>query len=350
MQADRVIAVSPRGFCAGVDMAVKALGWLVLRFGPPVFCFHHVVHNRRVVERFERLGVVFVDDVSEVPSGMPLLLSAHGSAPSIAASHDGVVVDAVCPLVAKVHRELRTRAAEGRQVVYVGHEGHDEAVAAMAVAGRAAVLVPSPADLPAGFSGPPPAVLAQTTLAIDEWQAVVDAARARYGDVWTPRRADVCYATTNRQAAVRAVAGTVDAVVVVGSATSANTAALVRVAERAGCPLVVRVDGADDLPRGIAVGVAAVTAGASAPESAVTEVVAALGGAVERVATAEEDEYFPPPAALRRLLSGDGSAASLLARDRDLSPDEFLTIVEARTRAGQLASAARSLATSSYIS
>lgn len=332
MQADRVLAVSPRGFCAGVDMAVKALGWLVLRHGPPVFCFHEVVHNRRVVERFQALGVVFVDDVADVPRGAPLLLSAHGSAPGTAERHDGVVVDAVCPLVTKVHHELRARAAEGRPVLYVGHAGHDEATAAMAVAPEATTLVRSPADLPPELDGAP-AVLAQTTLALDEWQGVVDAARARYGDVWLPPRADVCYATTNRQAAVRGVAPRADAFVVVGSPSSANTAALASVAAAAGCREVLRVDGAGELPAGLHVAVAAVTAGASAPDDAVAEVVAALGGTVEHVTVREEQAYFPPPPALRRLLAGDPFARRLLERDHELSPGEFLDIVEAAVRA-----------------
>jgi 4-hydroxy-3-methylbut-2-enyl diphosphate reductase len=332
MQAARVLVVSPRSFCAGVEMAVKALGWLVLRHGAPVFCVHEVVHNRRVVDRFRDLGVVFVDDLGDVPPGAPVLLSAHGSAPGTADHHDGIVVDAVCPLVTKVHHELRARAAEGRPILYVGHPGHDEATAAMAVAPEVTTLVRSPADLPPALHRPP-AVLAQTTLALDEWQAVVDAARSRYGRVWVPPRADVCYATTNRQAAVRAVAPQADAFVVVGSPESANTAALASVAVAAGCPQVVRVDGASELPAGVEVRTAAVTAGASAPESAVADVVAALGGDVEHVAIGDEHAYFPPPPALRRLLADDPVARRLLERDRSLSADEFLTIVEATVHA-----------------
>ena len=337
MDATRILLVEPRGFCAGVEMAVKALAWLVLRArGEPVFCYHHVVHNERVVARFERLGVVFVDDLADVPPGAALLLSAHGSAPEVAGS-PAVTVDAVCPLVAKVHHELRARAAAGQHVVYVGHAGHDEAEAAMAIAPSLSTLVHDPADLP-DLGGAPVALLAQTTLAVGEWQAVRDAAAERYGDVWTPARDDVCYATTNRQAAVRAVAPHCDAVVVVGSASSSNTAALAAAATDAGCPLVLRVDGGDDLPADLHVRTVAVTAGASAPDAAVGEVVRALGGRVEPFSTVTEEAYFPPPASLRRLLRGDAAAVALLARDRHLSADELLTHVE-RVAAGWAAQA-----------
>jgi 4-hydroxy-3-methylbut-2-en-1-yl diphosphate reductase len=328
MQASRVVLIEPRGFCAGVEMAVKALGWLVLRAGGrPVYCYHHVVHNEAVVERFRRLGVVFVDDLDAVPQGAPLLLSAHGSAPPIR-SAPTVTVDAVCPLVAKVHHELRARAAAGNQILYVGHPGHDEAVGALAVAPEVTTLVPSATDLP-DATGQPVALLAQTTLAVDEWESVVAAARRRYGEVWTAPRSDLCYATTNRQEAVRAAAPGCDAVVVVGSATSANTAALARVAGDVGVPLVLRVDGPSGLPAGVSVPTVAVTAGASAPESSVREVLDALGGTVERASVRAEHAYFPPPPALRRLLADEPLAQGLLDRDRSLPADELLSIVEA---------------------
>jgi 4-hydroxy-3-methylbut-2-enyl diphosphate reductase len=332
VQADRVVEVAPRGFCAGVEMAVKALAWLVLRHDGPVFCFHHVVHNEQVVDRFRRLGVVFVDDVADVPAGAPLLLSAHGSTPAVqaaAAARSGEVVDAVCPLVAKVHRELRAKAAEGHHLVYVGHPGHDEAVAATAVAPEVTSLVPTEKQLPALPAGTAVAVLAQTTLPVDEWDDVLAAARRRYGAVWTAPKADVCFATTNRQAAVREVAPSCDAFVVVGSASSANTAALVRVAEGS-CPVVVRVDGAHELPAG-RFEVVGVTAGASAPETAIVEVLAALGGARRRIEVVAEDVYFPPPPALRPTL-GEG----LLDLDRRSSAEEVLRLVE-RTKAGRAA-------------
>lgn len=332
MQADRVLLVEPRGFCAGVESAVKALAALVRLYGRGVHCVHDVVHNRRVVERFERLGVVFVDSVDDVPPGAVVMLSAHGTAPAaarVAAARGRVVVDAACPLVTKVHHEIRTRAAAGDTIVYVGHEGHDEAEGAVGVAADAVHRVEDPAEvsaLPEPANGV--ALLAQTTLALDDWAAVADAVRARWPDAWEPARADVCYATTNRQAALREVAAGCDAVVVVGSATSANTAALAATAARAGCPVVVRVDGADELPDGRYATVG-VTAGASAPEDAVREVVAALGPtAVERVRPVTEDVRFPLPAGLRRLLAAHPAGAALLARDRALDADAFLREVE----------------------
>src|SRR5687767_15388281 len=150
MAVERVLLAAPRGFCAGVEMAIKALAWMVRVFEPPVYCYHEIVHNQVVVDRFRGLGVVFVDDVADVPPGAPLMLSAHGSAPQVVAAaraHGGVVVDAVCPLVTKVHHEVKVRAGKGYSVIYVGHEGHDEAVGTMAVAPESTHLVESEEDV-----------------------------------------------------------------------------------------------------------------------------------------------------------------------------------------------------------
>jgi 4-hydroxy-3-methylbut-2-enyl diphosphate reductase len=314
-------------------MAIKALALMVLRCGPPVYCVHDIVHNDRVVARFRRLGVRFVDRVEQLPPGVPVLLSAHGTAPGVlatAASRASVLIDSACPLVTKVHHELAARARDGFDIVYVGQDGHDESTGALGVAPAQTRLVTAVTDvdrLPR--TGRPVAVLAQTTLAVDEWTAVVGAARRRFGSVWTARRDDICYATSDRQAALRDVAGAVDAVIVVGSASSANTAALVRVARGAGADRVLRVDGAGELSAG-AVPTVAVTAGASAPEDAVREVVRALSPViVERVAPIHERTHFPLPAALRRLLADDVDGAALLALERELSAAELLAQVEA---------------------
>jgi 4-hydroxy-3-methylbut-2-en-1-yl diphosphate reductase len=306
---------SPRGFCAGVQMAIKALAWMVRVFDPPVYCYHEIVHNQVVVERFRELGVVFVDDVKEVPAGRPVMLSAHGSAPEVvgaARAAGGAVVDAVCPLVTKVHHEVKLRASKGYTVIYVGHEGHEEAVGTMAVAPDAIHRVETVAEVeslpePEG----PVAFLAQTTLALNEWQTILEAAQDRWPSLWVPGRSDLCFATTNRQTALRAIAGRCDAVVVIGSDNSSNTLALVRTALFAGCPRVLRVNRAGELPEDLA-GTVGVIAGASAPESLVTEVVAALSPAlgVEEVAAVDEDEYFPLPRELRELLR---NAATVLA-------------------------------------
>ena len=308
MDVERVLLAAPRGFCAGVEMAIKALAWMVRVFDPPVYCYHEIVHNRLVVDRFRTLGVVFVDDVSEVPNGAPLMLSAHGSAPEVveaARAKGGVVIDAVCPLVTKVHHEVKVRAGKGYSVLYVGHAGHDEAVGTMAVAPDAIHLLESEQDV-AGLEDPgrPVALLAQTTLSHADWSGVLAAARRRFPELWVPTRSDLCFATTNRQSALTFIAGSADAIVVIGSANSSNTVALEKVARAAGCSRVFRVNHASELPDDLD-GTVGVTAGASAPEELVRAVIDRLAPrhGVEVVAVTEEDEYFPPPRELRDLLA-----------------------------------------------
>ena len=321
MDVDRVLLAAPRGFCAGVEMAIKALAWMVRIFDPPVYCYHEIVHNRLVVDRFRELGVIFVDDVAEVPAGAPLMLSAHGSSPEVveaARAHGGVVVDAVCPLVTKVHHEVKVRAGKGYSIVYVGHEGHDEAVGTMAVAPEAIHLVESEDDVAAlPARDQPVALLAQTTLSQHDWAGVLDAARERYPDLWMPGRSDLCFATTNRQDALTDIAKRADAVVVIGSVNSSNTVALEKVARSVGCTRVLRINRPDELPDDLA-GTVAVTAGASAPEELVRAVIERLAPSegVEEVRLTDEEEYFPPPRELRELLPADtlGDARSALGR------------------------------------
>ena len=307
MNVEKVLLAAPRGFCAGVEMAIKALAWMIRVFEPPVYCYHEIVHNRLVVDRFRDLGVVFVDDIAEVPEGAPLMLSAHGSAPDVVAAaraNGGFVVDAVCPLVTKVHHEVKVRAGKGYSIVYVGHEGHDEAVGTMAVAPGAIHLVESDDDVAAldDVDGPV-ALLAQTTLSHHDWAGVLAATRERFPDLWVPGRSDLCFATTNRQSALTEIARHADAIVVIGSANSSNTVALEKVARAAGCARVYRVNGADELPDDLE-GTVGVTAGASAPEELVRAVIDRLHPAngVEIVTVTDEDEYFPPPRELRELL------------------------------------------------
>ncbi|MDG2114812.1 MAG: 4-hydroxy-3-methylbut-2-enyl diphosphate reductase, partial [Actinomycetota bacterium] len=309
MKVERVLLAAPRGFCAGVEMAIKALAWLVRSFEPPVYCYHEIVHTQIVVDRFRHLGVEFVDDISEVPDGRPIMLSAHGSAPEVVAEarqRGGYVVNAVCPLVTKVHHEVKTRAAKGYRVVYVGHEGHEEAVGTMAVAPDSMSLVENidqVADLP-DFDEPL-AMLAQTTLSHRDWQGVLDATRERFPDVWMPGRSDLCFATTNRQSALAQIAERCDAMVVIGSENSSNTMALAKLAQESGCRHVYRVNAASELPDDLA-GTVGVTAGASAPEELVDEVITRLApsNGVDEVTITTEDEYFPPPRELRDLLGG----------------------------------------------
>ena len=306
MDVDRVLLASPRGFCAGVEMAIKALAWMVRVFEPPVYCYHEIVHNKLVVDRFRALGVVFVDDIDDVPAGRPIMLSAHGSAPEVVAAaraRGSYVVDSVCPLVTKVHHEVRVRSGKGFRIVYVGHEGHEEAVGTMAVAPEAMHRVESVADVAAlpAFEDPV-ALLAQTTLSHRDWDGVLEATRERFPDLWTPGRSDLCFATTNRQSALMAMAPRCDAVVVIGSANSSNTRALEKLALAAGTRRVYRVNRADELPDDLT-GTIGVTAGASAPEELVDAVVARLQPreGVELVTVTDEDEYFPPPRNIREL-------------------------------------------------
>ena len=324
MAVDKVLLAAPRGFCAGVEMAIKALAWMVRSFEPPIYCYHEIVHNQVVVDRFRNLGVVFVDDVAEVPKGAPLMLSAHGSAPEVvraAQAQGGFVVNAVCPLVTKVHHEVKVRAGKGYTVVYIGHEGHDEAVGTMAVAPDDIRLVETPADVAAlDDPGTPVALLAQTTLSHHDWRGVLDAASERWPDLWMPGRSDLCFATTNRQSALQEIAPRCDALVVLGSANSSNTVALEKVAHAAGAARVLRVNGVDELPDDLH-GTIGVTAGASAPEELVNAVIARLAPreGVEEVRITSEDEYFPLPRELRDLLGPEK-----IAGDRHVAASDVL--------------------------
>ncbi|MBV9662040.1 MAG: 4-hydroxy-3-methylbut-2-enyl diphosphate reductase [Acidimicrobiales bacterium] len=338
-KVERVVLASPRGFCAGVEMAIKSLAWMTRVFEPPVYCYHEIVHNQIVVERFKEMGVIFVDDLADVPEGAPLMLSAHGSPPQLvdaAQARAGTLVNAVCPLVRKVHHEVKMRARKGYSIVYVGHEGHQEAVGTAAVAPEAVHRIEHMEELEAlPEAAGPVAFLAQTTLAMDEWKTLLDAAKKRWPELWVPGTSDLCFATTNRQTALKAIAARCDAVVVIGSHTSSNTRALERTARAAGCPTVLRVDSPDELPTDLA-GTVGVIAGASAPEEVVQDVISHLGPSegVEEVMAVDEDEYFPLPRELREVVrqlaalaavagvapGGDPSTAGdKLPEDRELS-------------------------------
>ena len=343
---ERVLLAAPRGFCAGVEMAIKALIWMIRMFDAPVYCYHEIVHNRLVVDRFRELGVVFVDSIDEVPEGAPLMLSAHGSAPDVVAeaqAKGGFVVNAVCPLVTKVHHEAKVRSGKGFSIIYIGHEGHDEAVGTMAVAPDAMHLVESPEDVESLDLGEGPvALLAQTTLSHHDWADVLAAAQSKYPTMWVPGHSDLCYATTNRQTALTAMAPECDAIIVIGSANSSNTVALAKVAKAAGCDHVYRVNHAGELPADLS-GTVGVTAGASAPDDLVEAVIAALAprNGVQIVRVTEEDAYIPPPRELREMIPSFAAVAayglggrvpetSLLTEDRSTSASAVLASVDRR--------------------
>jgi len=344
---NKVVLAEPRGFCAGVEMAIKALTWMVQVFEAPVYCYHDIVHNRWVVDAFERVGVVFVEDVSEVPEGAPVMLSAHGSSPEVVAGADGVagiVVDAVCPLVTKVHHEVKKMAANGFDILYVGHEGHDEAVGTVAEAPEAIRLV-EPEDGLTDFVPKDPdkvALLAQTTLGLFEWEQVLHEASVAFPTLKTARKSDLCYATTNRQAAVNQLTETCDLILVVGSDSSSNTRALVRVATEANV-LAHRIDSADSIQDDWLRGAnrVGVTAGASAPDHLVTEVIDRLAPAegVELLQVTTEGEYFPLPPQLRSFLAAlqglveagfcrsERGGAGMLERDREWNATTALEMI-----------------------
>jgi 4-hydroxy-3-methylbut-2-en-1-yl diphosphate reductase len=335
-----VLLAQPRGFCAGVEMAIKALAWMVRAFPAPVYCYHEIVHNQLVVERFKAQGVIFVDDIADVPVGSPIMLSAHGSAPAVleaAKSRGSYVVDSVCPLVTKVHHEVKVRAGKGYRIVYVGHEGHEEAVGTMAVAPDSIDRVESVEEVDRlEPSEQPVALLAQTTLSHRDWEGVAVRVKERFPDVWTPGRSDLCFATTNRQAALMEVAHRCDVLVVIGSANSSNTRALEQLAHEEGCDRVFRVNSVAELPTDLS-GTVGVTAGASAPEELVDEVLEFLAprDGVIVVDVTEEDEYFPPPRNIRELQNAIEAASTtmlggeMLARpvmdDRSLGASDVLT-------------------------
>ncbi len=348
--ASKIVLAEPRGFCAGVEMAIKALTWMVQAFDGDVYCFHEIVHNATVVKAFEDAGVIFVNDISEVPEGAPIMLSAHGSAPQVvAAARDksAVLVDAVCPLVTKVHHEVKKMARDGFDILYVGHTGHDEAVGTIAEAPEAITLV-EPMDGLQDFVPKDPskvALLAQTTLGMYEWEGVFNAAQAEFPELATARKSDLCYATTNRQSAVKELAQRADVILVVGSDNSSNTQALVRVAEVEGAR-AYRVDGPDDIdPTWIEpTDTVGVTAGASAPDQLVKAVISAVdpSAEVETLRVTTEDEYFPLPRDLRGFLSAIQAAveagygarnpgqAGLLEKDREWTAADALDLLTAR--------------------
>jgi 4-hydroxy-3-methylbut-2-enyl diphosphate reductase len=307
----KIILANPRGFCAGVNMAIESLERALELFGTPLYVYHEIVHNRPVVERFRKQGVVFVDHIGEVPAGATVLYSAHGVAPAIraAAVERGLrAIDATCPLVTKVHLEAVRFAREGYTIILIGHEGHDEVLGTMGEAPEHIRLVQDEAEVDA-LDLPPDArvaFLTQTTLSVDDAEVIVAALKRRFPQITGPSRDDICYATQNRQEAVKAIVPEADAVIVLGSRNSSNSLRLAELARSHGKPAYL-IDGAEELPAAAFRGTETVlvTAGASAPEEMVEECVRHLrerfAATVESRTVREEHVSFPLPRELRVL-------------------------------------------------
>ncbi len=310
----RVLLSGPRGFCAGVDRAIRVVEESIRRFGAPVYVRHEIVHNRTVVEALEAQGAVFVEELDEVPADAPVVFSAHGvpkSVPLEAQRRNLVYLDATCPLVSKVHREAERHYAQGgpdsRHILMIGHAGHPEVVGTMGQLPPGAVTLVQDADearvvQPADAANL--AFITQTTLSVDDTAEIVAVLRDRFPSIEGPKREDICYATTNRQAAVKAVAADCDLVIVIGSPNSSNSQRLREVAERAGAGRAILVPRARDLDWSAMDGVRTLglSAGASAPEALVQEMLEHLSeryslGIEERRVT-EEDVIFKLPAPL----------------------------------------------------
>ena len=288
----RVLIAAPRGFCAGVDRAIQIVELALERFGPPVYVRHEIVHNRFVVERLRGLGAVFVDELDEVPDDRPVVFSAHGvpkSVPAEAQNRGLAFVDATCPLVSKVHRQAERLIEEGRHILFIGHAGHPEVIGTFGQVPQGAITLVETVEDAERVEVPNEvnlAFLTQTTLSVDDTAAIVEALKRRFPAIRAPRSEDICYATSNRQAAVKAIAPECDRMLVIGAPNSSNSLRLAEVAERMGVParLIERAADIDWdwLGEPATVGL---TAGASAPEVLVREVVEALA---ERFSVTEE--------------------------------------------------------------
>ncbi|RKT32905.1 4-hydroxy-3-methylbut-2-enyl diphosphate reductase [Roseovarius halotolerans] len=302
---------APRGFCAGVDRAIKIVELALQKWGAPVYVRHEIVHNKFVVDDLRAKGAVFVEELDECPDDRPVIFSAHGvpkSVPAEAANRQMLYVDATCPLVSKVHIEAERHHENGLQIVMIGHAGHPETIGTMGqLPDGEVLLVETPSDVPALDVRDPErlAFVTQTTLSIDDTADIVAALRARFPSIKGPHKEDICYATTNRQEAVKAMAPHADAMLVVGAPNSSNSRRLVEVGAKAGCGYSQLVQRAGDIDWRALDGIASIgiTAGASAPEVLVNEVIDAFRDrydvTIELVETAQENVEFKVPRVMR---------------------------------------------------
>jgi 4-hydroxy-3-methylbut-2-enyl diphosphate reductase len=314
----KVYLCSPRGFCAGVVRAIDTVERALALYGAPVYVRHEIVHNRYVVESLRAKGAIFVEELEEIPqTDAPVVFSAHGvpkAVPDEALRRNFFSLDATCPLVTKVHREAEIHFKRGREIILIGHAGHPEVVGTLGQLPPGAVSLIETVEDVATFVPKDESKLAyitQTTLSIDDTTEIVAALKARFPNINGPHKEDICYATTNRQLAVKKVAHLVDAMVVVGSPNSSNSQRLREVAEREGCPKAVLVQRASELDWSMFDGITrlGITAGASAPEVIVEEIMGAFAEhyelSVETVTAAEETEFFPLPRPLRQVSAAE---------------------------------------------
>ena len=306
----KIILASPRGFCAGVNMAIETLELAIKLFGSPIYVYHGIVHNKHVVERFRTEGAVFVENLADVPEGAHLLYSAHGVSPEIrrvSSQRHLKTIDATCPLVIKVHLEAVRYAKDGYTIVLIGHEGHDEVIGTMGEAPEAIILVESPEDVDRlELSATRLAYLTQTTLSVDDANRIIARLKQRFPHIVGPPKEDICYATQNRQEAVRLLTREANVVLVLGSQNSSNSQRLAELAAEAGVAAHL-IDGPDDIDLKwfTADDTVLITAGASAPETVVEQCVKLLeerfDAATESRAIREEEVYFPLPKEFRHM-------------------------------------------------
>lgn len=302
-----IFLASPRGFCAGVDRAIQIVEETLRKYGRPVYVRHEIVHNRYVVQSLEAKGAIFVDELDEVPDGRPVVFSAHGvpkSVPAAAEQRGLFYLDATCPLVTKVHNEAMRHADDDRQIIMIGHAGHPEVIGTMGQVPEGRVLLVenvAQAESVAPASTDHLAYITQTTLSVDDTAQIVAVLKRRFPEIDGPRREDICYATTNRQNAVKAIAPKCEAVLVIGAPNSSNSKRLVEVAARAGCDRAILVQRAADIDWQALAGISrlGVSAGASAPEILVDEVIEACRAhfdvTIEEVAVTQETIAFKLP-------------------------------------------------------
>ncbi|MDF2365782.1 4-hydroxy-3-methylbut-2-enyl diphosphate reductase [Sneathiella sp.] len=303
-----LLLAAPRGFCAGVDRAIQIVERALEKYGAPVYVRHEIVHNRFVVENLEKKGAVFVDELADIPKDVPVIFSAHGVAKSVPAEAENrkmFYIDATCPLVSKVHREAERHERDNHEIILIGHRGHPEVIGTMGQLADGQISLIETAEEAKAFTqkqtGKSLAYLTQTTLSVDETAEIVGILKKRFPSIESPRKEDICYATTNRQAAVKILAERCDGMLVIGAPNSSNSMRLVEVAEKSGCRQVALVQRASDIPWDClqSARTIGITAGASAPETLVEEVVDAFAErfdiTVEEIVTNQEQVVFKMP-------------------------------------------------------